>query len=83
MARWDGADVCSAAGDLASSLAGGGVVEWLEKGAAVGRARGGTGVRHDGDTGRRDHQREGVDRKEMCLHASVFRGERDVNLSMS
>jgi hypothetical protein len=29
-ARWDGADVCSAAGDLASSLVGGGVVVWLE-----------------------------------------------------
>ncbi len=74
--------MCSAAGDLAPSLAGsgGGVVE---KGAAVGMARGGRGVRHDADTGRRDHQREGEERKEMCLHSSVFRGERDVNFSSS
>jgi hypothetical protein len=71
--------VCSAAGDLVSSL-GGGVVE---KGAAVGMARGGRGVRHDADTGRRDHQQEGVDRKEMCLHSSVFRGARGVHLSLS
>jgi hypothetical protein len=76
--------VCSAVGDLASSLVGpGGVVVWLEKGAAVGRARGGRGVRHDADTGRRDRQREGKHRKDMCLHSSVFRGERDVNLSLS
>jgi hypothetical protein len=69
--------VCSAAGDLASSLGGpGGVVVWLEKVVAVGRARGGRGDRHDADTGRRDHQREGEHRKERCLHSSVFRGER-------
>ncbi len=75
----------TAPGGLVSSLAGpgAGVVEWLEKGAAVGRARGGRGVRHDADNGRRDHQREGVHRKEMCLHSSVFRGERDVNLTLS
>ncbi len=81
-ARWGGADVCSTPGDLASSLGGGGAVVWLEKGAAVGRARGGRGVRHDADTGRRDHQREGEDRKEMCLHSSVsvLRGERYGNL---
>jgi hypothetical protein len=75
--------VCSVAGDLASSLGGGGVVVWLEKGAAVGRARGGRGVRRDADTGRRDHQREGEHRKERCRHSSVFRGERVLNLSLS
>jgi hypothetical protein len=69
--------VCSAAVDLSSSL-GGVVVVWLEKGAAVGRARGGSGVRHDADTGRRDHQREGEGRHEMCLHSSFFRGETEM-----
>jgi hypothetical protein len=77
-ARWDGADVCSA-----SSHGGGDVVVWLEKGTAVGMARGGRGVRHDEHTGRRDHQREGVDRKEKCLHSSVLKGERDVIVSLS
>ncbi len=75
--------MCSAAGYLASSLVGPGGVVWLEKGAAVGMARGGgTGVRHDADTGGRGYQREGEHRKERCLHSSVLRGERDVNLTL-